>query len=82
MSALSTDEKIKELAAHYAHACKGDLARALLMALDDGYEFTRVVGAMGDNGVRVSWQCLLKGWINKGQITDEGRAYLQKGSEA
>jgi hypothetical protein len=82
VSAAVTDEKIKELAAHYAHACKGDLTRVLLMALDDGYEFTRVVGAMGDEGVRVSFQCLLRGWIDKGQITDAGRAHLRSGAEA
>ncbi len=77
-----TDEEIRELSAHYARACKGDLARALLMALDAGYEFTQVVSAMGDEGVRVSFQCLLKGWIDRGQITDEGRAHLHNGSEA
>lgn len=82
MSATVADAKIKELATHYAHACKGDMARALLMALDDGYEFTRVVGVMGDEGVRVSFQCLLRGWIDRGQITDAGRAYLRSGAEA
>jgi len=77
-----TDEKLKELAEHYALACKGSLERALLMALNDGYDFTRVVAAMGDEGVRVAFQCLLKGLIERGQITDEGRVYLQKGSES
>ena len=71
-----------ELATHYALACKGDKTRAFLMALDAGYDFTRVAGAFGDEGVRVAFDCLLKGWIDRGQITDAGRAYVQNGSEA
>lgn len=82
MNAVLTDEELKELASHYALACKGSKERALLMALDAGYEFTKVVGAMGDDGARVAFQCLLQGWIDRGQITDEGRAYLQSGSDS
>ncbi len=77
-----TDEAVKELVVHYALACKGSMERALLMALNDGYEFTRVVAAMGDEGVHVSWQCLLNGWISEGQLTREGCAQLQRGSDA
>lgn len=77
-----SNEEIKELAAHYATACKGSLERALLMALDAGHEFTRVVTAMGDEGIRVAFRCLLKGWIDRGQITASGRAELQKGSDS
>jgi len=73
---------IKELAAHYALACKGDKERVLLMALDAGFDFAVVVGAMGDEGVRVAMQCLLKGWVDQGQITSDGRAHLQSGAEA
>lgn len=76
------DDEIKELAAHYALACKGSHERALLMALDAGYEFTRVVGAMGDEGARIAFQCILKGWIDRGQITSAGRAHLQQGSDS
>lgn len=79
---MTTSEEIQELAAHYAHACKGDKERALLMALDAGYDFTRVVGAMGDEGVQISFRCILNGWIERGQITDAGRAHLQKGSDS
>jgi hypothetical protein len=75
-------DPITDLAAHYARACKGDKTRALLMALDAGYDFTRVVGAFGDEGVQLSFQCLLKGWIDQGQITDAGRAELQRGADA
>jgi hypothetical protein len=56
--------------------------RALLMALDAGYDFTRVAGAFGDEGVRIACGCLLREWIDRGQITDEGRAHLQGGSDA
>lgn len=82
MTVVTTDEEIKELSAHYALACKGNLERALLMALDAGFEFTRVVSAMGDDGVRVAFKCLFNGWIDRGQITQEGRTHLQKGSES
>ncbi len=82
MNAALTDGEIKELAAHYAHACKGNLERALLMALDAGYDFTRVVSAMGDEGVRVAFACTCQGWISRGQITSEGQAHLRKGSES
>jgi hypothetical protein len=75
-------EEIQELAAAYASACKGDLARALLMALEAGYDFERVVGAMGDRGVAISFQCIVNGWIDRGQVTDAGRAHLAKGSDA
>jgi hypothetical protein len=71
-----------ELAAHYAHACRDDKTRAFLMALAAGYDFTRVVGAFGDEGVRIAFDCLLKGWTDRGQITDAGRAHVQNGSEA
>jgi hypothetical protein len=73
---------VKELVLHYTLASKGSMERAMLLALDAGYEFARVVGAMGDEGVRVAWRCLLNGWIDRGQITDEGRAHLQKGSDS
>lgn len=72
----------KELVDHYVHACKGSQERTLLMALDDGYEFTRVVNAMGDNGVKVAFQCILNGWIERGEITAEGRKHLSNGAEA
>jgi hypothetical protein len=78
---MATDEEIRELAMHYALACKGSKERALLMALDAGHDFTRIVGAMGDEGVRIALQCVLSGWIDRGQITSEGRAHLQKGSD-
>ncbi len=71
-----------ELAAHYAHACRGDKTRAFLVALAAGYDFTRVAGAFGDEGVRIAFDCLLKGWIDEGRITDAGRAHVQDGSDA
>jgi hypothetical protein len=71
-----------ELAAHYARACRGDRVRAFLMALGAGYDFTRVAGAFGDDGVRIAFDCLLRGWIDRGQITEAGRAHLQNGSDA
>jgi hypothetical protein len=82
MKAAPTDEEIRELAAHYAHACGGSQERALLMALDAGYDFTRVVSAMGDEGVRVAFACTCRGWISRGQITSEGQDHLRKGSES
>lgn len=75
-------KSVSELAAHYAHACKGDMERAVLMALDAGYDFTRTVNAFGDDGVRASFQCILYGWIDQGRITEKGRAYLRAGAEA
>ena len=71
-----------ELAAHYAHASKGDKTRAFLMALAAGFDFRRVTLAFGDEGVRIAFDCLLKGWIDRGQITDAGRARVQNGSDA
>jgi hypothetical protein len=71
-----------DLAEHYARACRGDKTRALLMALDAGLDFTRVVGAFGDDGVAISFQCLLNGWIDRGRITDAGRVKLQRGADA
>jgi len=71
-----------ELATHYALASKGDKVRAFLMALDAGYDFTRVAGAFGDDGIKIAFGCLLKGWIDRGQITPDGRAYLQGGFDA
>jgi hypothetical protein len=52
------------------------------MALNDGYDFKRVVLAMGDDGMRVAFQCLLAGYIDRGELTDKGRAKLAHGSEA
>ena len=72
----------EEMAAHYARACKGDWTRALLMALDAGFEFQRVVGLMGDKGLRIAFQCTANGWIDRGQITDAGRAELRKGADS
>lgn len=79
---MTTDAEIKELAAHYAHACGGDRQRALLMALDAGYCFDRVVAVLGDDGLQVAFRCITSGWIDRGQITDAGRAHLAGGSEA
>ena len=76
-----TPEKIAELSAHYAAACKGDMTRALLMALSDGYDFSRVVSLM-DDGLRISFQAIAEGYISQGQITDKGRAYLESGADA
>lgn len=71
-----------ELAAHYARASKGDKTHAFLMALAAWYDFTRVAGAFGDEGVRIAFDCLLKGWVDRGQITDAGLAHVQNGSDA
>jgi hypothetical protein len=71
-----------ELATHYALASKGNKTRAFLMALDAGYDFTRVAGAFGDEGVKIAFDCLLKGWIDQGRITSAGRATLQNGADA
>ena len=73
---------MKELAAHYELACKGDLHRALLMGLDAGFDFTKIVGAMGDRGVGVAFTCVVKGWIDRGQITAEGRSHLASAADA
>jgi hypothetical protein len=71
-----------ELATHYALACKSDKVRAFLMALDAGYDFARVAAAFGDEGVRIAFECLLRGWIDRGQITGEGRAHVQNRADA
>jgi hypothetical protein len=55
-----------ELATHYALASKGDEVRAFLMALDAGYDCTRVAGTFGGEGVRIGFDCLLEGWIDRG----------------
>jgi hypothetical protein len=73
---------VDELADHYARACKGDKRRALLMALDAGFGFKEVVGAMGMDGVRLAFDCITRGWIDRGQITDAGRAELERGAES
>lgn len=71
-----------ELVEHYVHASKGDKTRAFLLALDAGFDFVRICGAFGDAGLKIAFQCLLKGWLDRGQITDAGRAYVQNGSDA
>jgi hypothetical protein len=73
---------IQELAAHYAAAARGDKHRALLLALDAGFEFNQVVTAMGDEGLRIAFSCIEKGWIDRGMITEAGRAHLAQGAEA
>jgi hypothetical protein len=69
----------RELVEHYTHACNGDKTRALLMALDAGFDFDRVVCAFeGNEGLRISFECILKGWVSEGQITAAGRAKLHE----
>jgi len=75
-------DDVDELPRHYALACKGNKERAFLMALNDGYDFKRVVGAFGDEGMAVAWKCLISGWIDQGKITDAGRARLQSGADS
>jgi len=75
---VTLDERI----AHYVHASRGSKERALLLALNAGFDFKAVVLAMGDEGVRVSFQCILNGWVDRGAITEAGRAWLQQGAEA
>jgi hypothetical protein len=83
MDVARTDAEIKELAEHYARACKGDKARALLMALDAGYDLTAIITAMGkEQGVRAAFRCVSLGWIDRGTITELGRAQLRKGAES
>lgn len=74
----STQERI----AHYTAACKGNLTRALLMALNDGFDLGHVVNCLGRDGVKVTFRCIVNGYIDRGQITDAGRAYLEKGADA
>lgn len=74
----STEERI----AHYAAACKGNLTRALLMALNDGFDFGHVVNALGKDGVKITFRCIVSGYIEHGKVTDAGRAYLEKGADA
>lgn len=81
MARLDKDD-VDELSKHYALACKGNKERAFLMALNAGYDFERVVGAFGDDGVPVAWKCLLNGWIDRGKLTDAGRAQLQSGADS
>jgi hypothetical protein len=71
-----------ELISHYVSASKGDPIRSFLMALNAGYDFKRVVLAMGDNGVRISFNCILEGLVSEGRITEQGRKYLRTGSDS
>ena len=77
-----SNEELQDRARHYALACKGDKHCALLMALDAGYDFKRVVTALGDDGPRVAFACILKGWIDRGEITAAGRTHLREGSDS
>lgn len=73
---------LSEMVEAYAKASKGRLDRALLLALDAGYEFKAVVGAMGDKGVRVAFACIAAGWVDRGCITESGKQRLQDGADA
>jgi hypothetical protein len=79
---VTTRAEINELAGHYAKACKGDKTRMILLALADGYDFKQVVGHMGDEGLSVAFNAIASGYIDRGVITEKGRVYLQKGSDA
>lgn len=79
---MSIETARKEVLDHYVHASKGDLARALLLALDAGFSFNVAVGAMGDQGIRAAFRCIVNGWIERGELTDQGRAQLAKGADA
>lgn len=75
MSTAATDAERIEA---YVAASRGSKKRALLLALNDGFDFTLAVGAMGDDGVRLSFACLCEGLIDRGTITPAGRAWLEK----
>jgi len=81
-AAVSEDLLAADLIDAFVQASKGSLVRVLLLALDSGYSFERVVGAMGDQGVAVALDCVCKGYIDRGKVTDEGRAFLARGAEA
>lgn len=82
MTAMLGPETLSALVDSYVKAPKGDLRRALLLALDAGYDFERAVRAMGDVGVQASFACILEGWIDRGQMTEAGRAWLRQGAES
>jgi hypothetical protein len=73
---------VQDLARHYAAACKGDKTRAILMALDAGFQFTQVVSAFGDDGVRIAFRAIASGLISHGAITEEGKRKLREGAES
>ena len=51
------------------------------MALAAGFDFRRVTLAFGDEGVRIAFDCLLKGSIDRGRNT-RTPARVQNGSDA
>jgi hypothetical protein len=50
----------------------------LLARLDGGEDFTSACQAMGDDGVKAAWNCLMNGWIERGNITAIGRAFVRQ----
>jgi len=75
-------EDHSELAAHYARACGSDRQLALLMALSAGFSFERAVSAFGDEGLRIAFAATAEGYIDRGVLTDKGRARIAAASEA
>ncbi len=43
-----------------------------LQRLMRGGDFSVVATLMGDEGVKAAFQCVLKGWIDRGKLTKEG----------
>lgn len=48
-----------------------------LLAL--GAPFEAAVTQMGPEGLKVTWDCILNGWVSGGRLTDSGRALVPKG---
>jgi hypothetical protein len=51
---------------------------AFLAMLSSGEDFTRAARSLGDLGVKVAFNCVLNGWVDRGLITEQGRAAVRK----
>lgn len=49
---------------------------SLLALLYKGYEFVSACQSLGDAGAKAAFQCILNGWIDRGEITPAGRALV------
>lgn len=50
-----------------------------LRYLAQGIDFQQAALKMGlDKGTRVSFACILNGWVDRGQLTEAGRAIAEK----
>lgn len=49
---------------------------AFLRRLDAGIYYNKAVLDCGDDGVKIAFNCTLKGWVDRGSITKSGLAMI------